>query len=284
MRLQAITAATTIVTVAAALGLTACGDDDEDKPTGPKAISIEVTESANGRARLEAPASIPGGLAELRLKNSGMAPHDAQLVRIDGEHAIDEALKALERWLEGAPLPGWIGLHGGVGTTKPGATRASTQVLTEGTYFLFDAEGAERLTAAATARLRVEGGEAGAELPTADARITAEEYTFSTVGLKPGRQTVEFENVGDEPHHVVAAPLKPGKTIEDVKRFIRDEEGAPPVDLEAMEGTQVLDGKREQLAELDLKPGRYALLCFMPDRKGGPPHVANGMVAQASVG
>jgi hypothetical protein len=39
----------------------------------------------------------------------------------------------------------------------------------------------------------------------------------------------------------------------------------------------------KQSVELDLKPGRYVLLCFVPDREGGPPHVAKGMISDAEV-
>jgi hypothetical protein len=41
-------------------------------------------------------------------------------------------------------------------------------------------------------------------------------------------------------------------------------------------------GTRENLP-LDLKPGRYALLCFASDRAGGPPHVAKGMLDEVTV-
>jgi hypothetical protein len=44
-----------------------------------------------------------------------------------------------------------------------------------------------------------------------------------------------------------------------------------------------LDGGEEQLTEVDLKPGNYALMCFIPDRAGGPPHVAKGMISGATV-
>jgi hypothetical protein len=48
--------------------------------------------------------------------------------------------------------------------------------------------------------------------------------------------------------------------------------------------TARIEGGTKQITELDLdKPGKYALLCFVSDRKGGPPHVAQGMVAEITV-
>ena len=34
---------------------------------------------------------------------------------------------------------------------------------------------------------------------------------------------------------------------------------------------------------LELRQGRYALVCFLSDRKGGPPHVVKGMVTEVDV-
>ena len=45
-----------------------------------------------------------------------------------------------------------------------------------------------------------------------------------------------------------------------------------------------IDGGTKQITELDLtKKGKYALLCFVSDRKGGPPQVAQGMVGEITV-
>ncbi|MDQ4129751.1 MAG: hypothetical protein M3133_01975 [Actinomycetota bacterium] len=45
----------------------------------------------------------------------------------------------------------------------------------------------------------------------------------------------------------------------------------------------MIDGGVKQLVKLDLAKGSYALLCFSPDRAGGPPHVAKGMASEAVV-
>ena len=58
----------------------------------------------------------------------------------------------------------------------------------------------------------------------------------------------------------------------------------PPLDFAHVAYTARIDGGSKQITELDLdKPGKYALLCFVSDRKGGPPHVAQGMVAEITV-
>jgi len=55
------------------------------------------------------------------------------------------------------------------------------------------------------------------------------------------------------------------------------------VDFEGGVGTTVLDGGKKQVAELEFKKGKYAFVCFIQDRKGGPPHVAKGMVQEVEV-
>jgi hypothetical protein len=45
----------------------------------------------------------------------------------------------------------------------------------------------------------------------------------------------------------------------------------------------VIDGGESQVIDLQLKKGNYALVCFIQDRKGGPPHAAKGMVSEADV-
>jgi hypothetical protein len=83
---------------------------------------------------------------------------------------------------------------------------------------------------------------------------------------------VLFENAGDEPHHVVAAPLKAGKTEKDVLNFLRNEKGPPPIDEDKGFDSAILSGGESAVLDLKLQSGEYALLCFVPDRAGGPPH------------
>lgn len=125
--------------------------------------------------------------------------------------------------------------------------------------------------------IKVEGEGVG-ELPEAAATITTEDYGFVTEGLKAGRNTVKFDNVGKEPHHVIALPFTPGATLEEVKKAFESEEepaGPPPVDFMKGTSTTVITGGQAQVADLELQKGKYALICFISDRAGGPPHVAD---------
>ena len=97
--------------------------------------------------------------------------------------------------------------------------------------------------------------------------------------------TAAFEVTGGAAP-LIAFPYRKGTRLADVKKDFMEEveaSGPPPVDFEGGAGTAVLEGGMKQVAELELKRGKYALVCFISDRKGGPPHVAKGMVAEAAV-
>ncbi len=272
------TAALGVFIAGALLAWAGCGGGGASKPT---VASIEV--SGKGRnVDLEVPESIKGGLVQLDLKNASDGPRDAQIIRVEGDHEPQEFLKLLER--EGGPIPDWVQDGGGVGTVPPGQTGTVTQNLAEGNYFLFAIpEGEEKPV---SAEFTVEGGGAEGELPQTSAEIVARDYTFDAKGLKPGKNRVLFKNEGQQLHHVVGAPMRPGKTLDDVRKFAREEEpsGEPPIDEQAGFSTAVIDGGVEQVTEIEAKkPGKYALLCFITDRNGGPPHVMKGMIKEVEV-
>jgi hypothetical protein len=260
---------------AAALVLGGCIREDFDE-TEPLAITVS---GSGENARVKIPKTAEAGVTKIEFKNSASAAFDAQLVRVDGDHTVQEVLEVIRG--EGRPIPGWLHGAGGVGRVPPGGSASSTQVMHEGRHFLIaSAEGSER---PATAQLDIEGKLGNIKLPATNTKIAANEYVFTTSGLRAGRNQVEFRNVGREPHHVVAAPMRPGATLDDVRTFLRRERGEPPIDMRGTVESTVLDGNSSQVTELTFRKGRYALLCFITDRKGGPPHVAKGMIAEARI-
>ena len=130
------------------------------------------------------------------------------------------------------------------------------------------------------------GESASAELPSTSAAIETVDYGFKPSGLKAGTNEITFENTGAEPHHVIAAPINKGSTIADVKKFATSEEeasGPPPIDFERTATTAIIDGGAKQTTEIDFEKGKYAFVCFVADRKGGPPHVAKGMIQEVEI-
>lgn len=274
----------TAVAACAALFITAgCGDDDDEGESeggsAPKAMQISASGSGK-KIKMTAPTSVPAGLTRITFRNSAKQPLAPQLVKVEGEHSLAEVAKAGSAWGDkGKPLASWVRLEGGAPRATPGQTSSAMQVLRPGKYYAFDIE------TNSSAPFEVKGGDGGGSLPDAPGgTVTASEYKFEASGLKTGRQQILIENVGKEPHFMVAAPIKQGKTIADVRKFIKTEKGEDPIDEKSTVDTPVLEGGGRQILQLTLKTkGKYALLCFIPDRKGGPPHVAKGMISEATV-
>jgi plastocyanin len=272
--------------VAASMGLAGCGGNvGNEQAAAPTRFAVTASE-AGKQLRLAVPKSVPPGLVTVALTNSGKAYHEAQLIRLDSGHTPQDALKVIAA--EGAPSPGWIHAAGGTGPAPPGGKRSATQRLRPGNYIVYDApfqnEGKGLKFGLASFKVVGEPDDSG-ELPKAAAKIEAYEYGFRTSGLTVGKNTVEFSNTGAEPHHVIAVPYSPGATLAEVRKAFSREGGAePPLDFQNTAYTARIAGGTKQITELALdKPGKYALLCFVSDRKGGPPHVAQGMIAEITV-
>ena len=286
------TAGLALVALTAAMTIAACGDDDDSGASPkPQKLAIEVTEQGKDQFRLSAPKSVQAGLVEVSLSSpAGEATHDAQLVRVEGDHTVDEVVAAVSTL--GAPIPRWLIPAGGVGQTDGGAVNTVMQRLEPGQYYILDTDEPEGdkvksyAETGATAALEVTGETGAAELPEPDPKVTARDYTFAVSGLKAGNSEIEFENAGKQPHHLMAFPYRKGATLDEVRKFFTEEgEGSapPPLDFAGATRTATLESGDKQIAELDLKRGKYALVCFISDRDGGPPHAVKGMIVEAAV-
>jgi hypothetical protein len=126
--------------------------------------------------------------------------------------------------------------------------------------------------------LRVVTGSPGEEQP---------EYRFEVPsGIAAGATRLALTNAGDEPHHAQVFRLDDGASVADLAAALAN--GGPPAALEVgsfVGGTGLVAPGRESRADaiLDLEPGRYALICFVPDAEGMP-HVAHGMLQPFEVG
>lgn len=109
------------------------------------------------------------------------------------------------------------------------------------------------------------------------------EYQFDAPqSVAAGPTTIRLVNEGKEVHHVSLVRLEEGKTLKDLMAAVAA--GAPPpawaVDVggpsAAMPGATIE-------ASMELKPGHYAVLCFVP-AADGMPHVMKGMVRELTVG
>ena len=238
-------------------------------------MRIVVDDSGAGNVRYTAPRTVRGGLVEITLRNEGSAPHKAQLWRIEGDHTVEEALRIRH------PQPAWLRTAGGVSLTRPKATSRSLQALPAGTYYVAENLGRP----GAVARVAATGAAQADAPPKAPARVEALDFSFKVSGLRAGSNSVDFDNTGRQPHHAFFAPMRDGAAIADVRKFFseRTSTGPPPVDSEGTRETVVLEGGERQVTQLNLSAGRYALICFVRARAGGPQHIELGMINEVRV-
>jgi hypothetical protein len=260
--------------VAPAAGGTATRDPLAGAGAGRQTMTITVA-GDTVKPRYRTARTVRGGLVEIRLRNHSDVPHKAQLWRVTGGHTVKEALRISH------PQPDWLRTAGGVSVTAPRSTSRSLQALPAGRYYVagtLDDPGR-------VAEFTVTAPDGAPQPPRAPARIQAIDYSFRTSGLRAGRNSIDFDNTGAAPHHAFLAPMRTGATLAEVKRFFNttSSTGPPPVDAERTRETVVLEGGERQVTELDLDAGRYALICIVRGREGGPRHIELGMINEVTV-
>ena len=279
---------------APALLLAACGGGDDGgtrATTPPQPAKVTVTATASGKqVTFDLPAQLKQGATQLELVNNTKEPAELQIVQLDGGHTLAEFYPAIETE-EPAPIPTWLHAFGGVGETSPGQTRSVVVDLKAGRYAWFSGTAPEQEGATPQYKrggegsFEVTGDASGAQLPATQAQITAKElaptdYRFEASGFKAGSNQITFTNSGAQLHHVLLAKLNKGAALDQVVQFLSTQKGQPPVDFDASEITAVLDAGGKQVETVELQSGSYALLCFLSDRAGSPPHVIKAKMIQ----
>lgn len=265
-----------LIALVAATALVACGDSED-------AQELSFTIESKGKATtVTAPETAESGLAEITLTNDSDAEADLQLIRVEGDRTPEEVVEGLGKAIQGEEFPDWFFAAGGIGSLAAGETATVEQVLQPGDYYAFNTSGGppDAKTAGVT---EVSGEESDAEVEEGDGTVEAAEYVFNAETLPSGDAEIVFDNIGAQPHHLIASPIKGDATAEEVEKAFKAEKGPPPLEEKGTKSTAVIEGGEAQVVTLDLEPGRYALYCFITDREGGPPHVYKGMVDEVEV-
>lgn len=129
--------------------------------------------------------------------------------------------------------------------------------------------------------------------PPADLTVMMREYAY--VGLPervaPGAQVWTVTNSGEQPNELALLQAPTGTTFAQVMAALATPPDATPApgglgfaDLIPVGGVGYLSPGQTAWAVLDLAPGTYVALCFVPDRETGMPHAAMGMAAVFTVG
>jgi hypothetical protein len=82
-------------------------------------------------------------------------------------------------------------------------------------------------------------------------------------------------NGATQSHEIALFRLLPGKTMQDVMAWGATYAGDPP--MTAAGGVPAIQPGQEAVIHVELTPGNYVALCFLPDANDGVPHLVHGM-------
>ncbi|MBE7187929.1 hypothetical protein [Jatrophihabitans endophyticus] len=164
--------------------------------------------------------------------------------------------------------------------------------LNSGTYYALDVD-AKKPSAAKILKITVSGARSNSAQPAPSATITSRgNMKWGPVPNRiPASGYLQFVNHSTDnannTHFIDLERLQPGKKYGDVKKVFEGKEPPNAVFASGKNsslGTGVISPRRSQVSTYSLKPGRYMLACFFPDRMNGQPHAFMGMYRTIVVG
>jgi hypothetical protein len=280
--------------LAAVAALAACAGSDapksEEAAATPPAAAAPAPSIVTVTAReyaFEAPKQIPAGLTTFRFMVTGKEPHHGILLRLDEGKTFADVAAAIT---EHGPPPPWMHLDGGMMIGDPQEGSNVTLSLTPGKYvlicFIPSADGVLHVAKGMASPIEVTAptGPPAAE-PKADVVLRLVDYDFQfSKPLTPGEQVIKVETAPGQPHELVLVRLGEGVTGKQVVAAEMGQIKGPRPSYTFVGGVAPMEAGRHAYIHANLRPGNYALICFIPDAKDGKPHLAHGMLKEIKVG
>ncbi|MEP6491800.1 MAG: hypothetical protein ABJF01_03935 [bacterium] len=285
---------------AAVAGIVLCGCSQKDAGKSDTTKAAEATATPASMASFDpathtavihakdfafdAPDSITAGWTTFHFVNDGPNIHHVQLIRLDSGKTradFDAAMKTK------GPPPAWMVSTGGPNAPSPGMSTDAMINLTPGNYvmicFVDIPEHVPHFTKGMVHDLKVTAATgADSPEPAADATVTLSDYSFAVQGaLTAGKHTIKVVNNGPQTHELELMRFLPGKSMKDLGEFSKTLAGPPPVD-----GLGGIAGEAKGMTQyftVDLSPGNYVLICFVPDAKDGKAHIEHGMTKEFTI-
>lgn len=279
------------------VGLVACGhgadehaaasaDSSAKSPatSSPAAAATNVVTVTAKDFSFDAPARLPAGITVVRIVNQGREMHQVAFVRLTGGKTAADLAASMK---QPGPPPAWAISAGGPNAAVPGASAEATLSLEPGNYVLLceipSSDQVPHMMKGMVSPLLVTAESNGVSSePQSDVTVLLSDYTFSlSAPITSGAHTIRVENHGAQDHETVLIRLAPGKTAHDMLAWV-DKQVGPPPGVPLGGNTGIAAGAHTFFTS-DFTPGRYALMCFLPDTRDGKPHVVHGMVKEFTV-
>ncbi len=288
---------TRLLSLAAVVALAGCSTKEaprEASADSTTAAAVAVAATPNvvnvsaSEYKFEAPDSIPAGLTTLKMNDTGKEMHHISLIKLDEGKTVADFTAGMKMMKPGTPPPAWIIPAGGPNAAPPGSSSELTMALEPGNYalvcFIPDAKGVPHVAHGMVKALTVTpNAQANMTEPTADITVTLSDYKFEfSTPLTAGKHTIKIETAPGQPHEFTFFQLMPGKTAADIPKYVEaGMQGMPPA--RPLGGLSGVVAGRASYYSVDLKPGDYAIVCFLEDAKDGKPHFVHGMIQQIHI-
>ena len=260
--------------------LLAAGTVVSTPPVKPNVVTVRASEFA-----FSAPKSVPAGTITFHMVNAGKQLHHVSIIKLLHGKTTADYVAALKN---PGPPPAWSVEVGGPNAAVPGGSSDATVTLEPGQYALVcfvpsPGEQAPHLMKGMISALTVTPSSAASTEPTADVNIRLSDYKFTlSKPMAAGHHVIRVTNDAAQPHEVLFVKLPPGQTAAKVAEWVEaGQKGAPPA--MPIGGSSPLAKGRSTTLSVDLAPGRYGMICFLPDAKDGKPHSVHGMTTQFEV-
>lgn len=270
---------------AAAVAVSACGRADAAQVKAEAAAPPRVVTVVAREFAFQAPDEVQAGLVTFQLQNRGSALHHMAIMRLDPGKTLQDLFAAFRAG--GAP-PAWAHDMGGPNAPDPGSDSNATMMLEPGSYallcFVDIPDHVPHVMKGMAKMLRVTpatGAAAAAGSIGGDVTMTLTDYAFATsTPITRGVHTIRVVNPAAQSHEVELVKLAPGKTLQDLMKWMESPEGPPPGS--AIGGIAGMEHGVVQSFTYDFAPGEYGLICFLPG-PDGKPHFMHGMMRQFTV-
>ncbi len=267
-----------VITLIVAQSITAFAADSS---AGPSTATYTARDY-----EFDGPEKIAGGWTTVTLLNRGNDLHQIQFLKLpEGKTAADFRTEITSNPTR---LPRWALRRSGPNSVVPGEQALAIVYLEPGEYVLLcgipDSHGVPHVVHGMLKPLHVTAASLQpTEAPTADQAIALADFRFElSRPMAAGARTIHVINKGGQAHEVVLVKLAPGASVENFLDAFRPGVAFSPAGR-PIGGLVGLDPGREGYFQADFTPGKYGLICFLPDLTTRGPHFARGMLLDFDV-
>ena len=232
-------------------------------------------------AGFEAPDRLAAGLRHIVFENRGSEIHEGMLVKLPKGMSADDYVAAVKK---GSLFPEGALDYSGPGLTSPGVTAEMWLRVDPGQYIIICWNKGHDKTTRVQSFTVQEIGAADDRPPKEDVVLKLFDYRFELDrALRKGVQVIRVETPGPAMHEVDIFRLHEGSTVEDLKRWRKENENSPSP-AEALGGAlDSHDISRVVWLRKEFVPGHYVLHCEMPVTNTKLNHADVGMVQEIEI-